>query len=118
MACRVILTPQAIADAHAAVEYIQQVAPSRAASWLAGLTEAVHSLEEMPRRCATAPEAELLGVELRQLLYGRRPGVYRIIFRIYSTPDGAEEVRVLAIRHGARVSLSAEELEEPAEEAE
>lgn len=66
------------------------------------------SLSEMPRRCPTAPEAEKLGEQMRQLLYGRRSGVYRIIFRIEEEPEPV--ARILAIRHGARECLDPEDL--------
>ena len=49
----------------------------------------------MPYRGAIAPE----NGELRQLLYGKRPHLYRII---YSVDEQAGEVRVAQIRHGAR----------------
>ncbi len=108
MAYRVELTPQAAADADSAAAYIRQFAPAAASRWFDGLMRAVLSLEEMCRRCALAPEAEILGTELRQLLYGRRGGVYRIVFRIYE--DLEPTVRVVAIRHAARRPLQPEDL--------
>jgi hypothetical protein len=64
----------------------------------------------MPRRCPLAPESELLGVPLHQLLYGKRRNRFRIVFRIY---DEAEPVvRVLAIRHGARAEMRPDEIDE------
>lgn len=110
MGYRVILTPRALADADAATGYVRQFGPDRAARWFTGLTRAVLSLDEMPHRCGTAPEAAKLGVDLRQLLYGRRTSVYRVIFRIYEHEPGEGIVRVVAIRHGARDQLSNFEL--------
>lgn len=106
MAYKVILTPRALFDADAATGYIRQYAPDRAARWFNGLTRAVLSLDEMPQRCGLAPEASKLGVELRQLLYGKHTSVYRIIFRIYEQEPGEGIVRVVAIRHGARDQLT------------
>jgi plasmid stabilization system protein ParE len=110
MAYSVELTPRAAADADRATEYIRQSAPEAAQRWFDGLMAAVLSLEEMPRRCPLAPEAERLGIELRQLLYGNRGGRYRIVFRLYEDVQ-PPVVRMLAIRHGARERLTREDLE-------
>jgi plasmid stabilization system protein ParE len=72
--------------------------------------DAVLSLEELPNRCPRAPEAQLLGAPLRQLLYGQRSSSFRILFRVYEQPEPV--VRVVAIRHGARDYLDTEELDE------
>jgi plasmid stabilization system protein ParE len=109
MAYRVELTPRAAADADQAAEYIRQFAPAAAVRWFDGLVQAIFSLEEMPRRCPLAPEAEMLGAELRQLLCGKRSGMFRIIFRIYEEEQPSPLVRVVAIRHGARDRLQAED---------
>jgi hypothetical protein len=36
----------------------------------------------MPERCSIAPENNEFSFEVRHLLYGRRPHVYRIVFTI------------------------------------
>jgi plasmid stabilization system protein ParE len=69
--------------------------------WFQGLREAVASLSEFPRRCPLAPESVEFPFEVRQLLYGRKPNVYRILFTI----EG-DTVHVLHIRHGRRPPLS------------
>jgi hypothetical protein len=61
---------------------------------------AVQSLEEQPERCGLAPEAEDLGLALRQLLFGKRQGLWRILF----TVEG-NTVNVLHLRHAAREPL-------------
>jgi plasmid stabilization system protein ParE len=109
MVYKVELTPRAAADADRAAEYIRHFAPEAAARWLDGLIQTVLSLEEMPRRCPLAPEAETLGVELRQQLYGKRSGMYRIIFCVYEEQP-VPVVRVVAIRHAARDRLKTEDL--------
>jgi plasmid stabilization system protein ParE len=111
MAYRVEVTPRAIADADAAAKYLRQHAPVQAPAWFSGLIEAILSLEDLPRRCPLAPEAEGLAVEVRQLLYGRRAGQYRILFRIFDELD-PPRVRIVAIRHCARAGLTPEEFAE------
>jgi hypothetical protein len=75
------------------------------------LLDIVDSLETFPARCGIAPESDKEGVEIRQLIYGRRPHVYRILFTIRS-----RDVFVLHIRHGARQTMMPEEIELPPKE--
>jgi toxin ParE1/3/4 len=74
-----------------------------ALKWYWGLKEAVLSLQEHPNRC---PMARKKG-ELRHLLYGRRPHVYRVIFRVV---EKQKWVEVLHIRYGARRKLKESDL--------
>jgi hypothetical protein len=53
-----------------------------------------------------------VGQEIRQLLYGGRRGVYRILFVI----RGEEVVRVLAVWHSARQPLPPGTLAEEADQ--
>jgi plasmid stabilization system protein ParE len=112
MAYRVKLTAPAEADAYSAFERIREEAPDHAERWLLKLFEALFSLAEMPRRCLLIPEAEKIGKEIRHLLYGRRSGVYRILFDIQEDSDEGPLVRVLRIWHGSRDQIRREDLEE------
>jgi hypothetical protein len=62
--------------------------------------EAIDSLKENPERCPLAPEADAFEVAIRQLLYGKRAGIYRILFTVHGSV-----VRVHHIRHGAQKFL-------------
>lgn len=64
-------------------------------NWYRGLKRAILSLEENPLRCPGTPEDK----RLRHLLYGKKPHVYRVIYRVLQR---AKTVDVLHIRHGAR----------------
>ncbi len=66
-----------------------------ALKWYRGLKEAILSLDEHPSRCPVTPENR----NLRHLLYGHKPHVYRVIYRI---AEKRRQVDVLHIRHGAR----------------
>ena len=68
--------------------------------WFHGLRQALATLADFPRRCALAPETAVFSFEVRQLLYGRKPHVYRTLFAI----EG-ETVHIFHIRH-VRASLS------------
>jgi plasmid stabilization system protein ParE len=93
--------PRAMADVRAAVAWRSRQSPSHAARWHAGLLAAIRSLANGPDRCPLADEAADLGRELRELLYGRRRNVYRILFTI----DG-QTVNILRVRHAAQNRLA------------
>ena len=59
--------------------------------------------EGQPRRCPIDPDSEVYGEEVRVLLYGKRRGVYRVLFTIRG-----DTVHVLAVRHAAQQSLAEE----------
>ncbi|MBZ5586059.1 MAG: type II toxin-antitoxin system RelE/ParE family toxin [Acidobacteriia bacterium] len=69
-----------------------------AARWFNGMERAIESLAERPTCCPVAPESRSRRV-IRQLLYGRKPHIYRVLFQ---TDSKNRTVRVLHIRHGAR----------------
>ncbi len=65
-----------------------------ALKWFRGLRNAILSLEDQPNRCPAAPE----NARLRHLLYGRKPHIYRVIYRVN---EKGRQVEVLHVRHGA-----------------
>jgi len=78
-----------------------------AARWFNGLEKAVGTLESLPRRCSAAPEGKKAGRPLGHLLYGRKPHVYRVVFEI---DEPQKAVKILTIRHGARMEFTSVEL--------
>jgi len=66
-----------------------------ALKWYWGLKEAILTLEEHPNRCPMTPETS----NLRHLLYGHKPHVYRVIYRVRKE---RKRVDVLHIRRGVR----------------
>jgi toxin ParE1/3/4 len=82
-------------------EFIEADASEKAFAWFNHLAEAIYSLERSSERGARARE----GKKLRQLLFGTKPHLYRII---YAVDKRNRAVNVLHIRHGARSALSAE----------
>ncbi|HXG64083.1 MAG TPA: type II toxin-antitoxin system RelE/ParE family toxin [Blastocatellia bacterium] len=102
MAYRVDISPSALQDAEDAYLWIKRQSPSRAGAWYEGLLEAIFSLENMPARCPLAPESEDIGIAIRQLLYGKKGSMYRILFTIgYDEATGEDVVRIFRIRHSA-----------------
>jgi toxin ParE1/3/4 len=71
-----------------------------ALQWYRGLKDAILSLEEQPNRCPATREK----AGLRHLLYGNKPHIYRVIYRV---EEKKKHVEVLHIHHGARRKLKA-----------
>jgi plasmid stabilization system protein ParE len=98
MAFRVELSAQAQSDVAAIYDWLKShEAGETGERWFVALRAAIASLADMPTRCPLAPESQDSPVEVRQLLYGRRPHVYRILFAV----EG-DFVQVLHMRHGRR----------------
>jgi plasmid stabilization system protein ParE len=98
MAFRVELSDRAQSDIAAIHDWLlSQQAGSAAERWFVALREAIASLSTLPTRCPVSAESRDSPVEVRQLLYGRKPHVYRILFTL-----DRDVVQVLHIRHGRR----------------
>jgi plasmid stabilization system protein ParE len=95
MSYLVSITSRAARDLAHLYEGINARGSEAARRWYRGLKESILSLEELPRRCAQTPENR----KLRHLLYGSKPHVYRVIYRVL---EKKEEVQILHIRHGAK----------------
>jgi len=103
---RVRLSGRAERDIDETLSWLcRQGAVSAANRWHERLLTAVATLEREPERCPIALESEELGIELRELLFGRRQGVYRILFVIEQ-----RAVTVVHIRHAARDALRPDDL--------
>jgi hypothetical protein len=61
---------------------VTEAAPVRGPLWFNRLLAAIESLQTMPQRCAYATENNQFPFEVRQLLFGRKPNVYRVVFTI------------------------------------
>ncbi len=104
MAYRVELTARAGRNLRRIYRTINAADSDQALTWFNGLERAVLSLGEYPSRSPVIPEYE----NLRHLLYGGKPHVYRII---YAIDDTRRVVTVVHIRHGARQPLSQEDID-------
>jgi plasmid stabilization system protein ParE len=95
---RVVFTARARADAIKQFHFLADRSPAAAARWYTGLEKAIAKLSKMPERHPVAEdESEQVGIPLRQMLYGRLPGVFRILFSI----EG-DTVTLHFIRHSAQ----------------
>jgi len=95
MAYLVNLTSRAERDLEHLYNEIEATGSDAERRWYQGLQKQILSLEEHPDRCPVTPEKKTV----RQMLYGRKHGVYRVIYRVL---ERKKVVEVLHIRHGAR----------------
>ncbi len=101
MTFRVETTAAAEQDADTILDWLlSQHAGDAGIRWFLALQDAIASLAEFPKRCPLAPESAAFPFEVRHLLYGHPPHLYRILFTIEN-----DTVYVLHIRHGRRQPL-------------
>ncbi|TVR07928.1 MAG: type II toxin-antitoxin system RelE/ParE family toxin [Phormidium sp. GEM2.Bin31] len=81
-------------------EWLNQRNPQQADRWFRGLMNKLATLQNPPHRCALAVENSSFPEEIRQLLYGKRPHIYRVLFIIRS-----ETVYVVHVRHSKQAPL-------------
>ena len=101
MTYRVLIEPTAERGIRAAVRWFHEHRPpTAAAKWYNGLIKKVGTLKSHPLRGPIAAENEKFPEEIRELLYGRRGNVFRIIYAIRG-----DEVHVLYLHHAAMDEL-------------
>jgi len=98
MSFRVEITTEAEGDLDSILDWlISEHAGDTGIRWFEALEDAIATLAEFPERCSVAPESRLFPFEVRQLLYGNKPHIYRVLFTIEE-----KTVYVLRVRHGRR----------------
>jgi toxin ParE1/3/4 len=95
MAYLVKITARAERDLASLYDEINAGHSGAALAWYLGLKKCIFSLENRPKRCRVFRRRN----GLRNLLYGHKPHIYRIIFRVLQKQ---KQVEILHIRHGAR----------------
>lgn len=107
MTYQVRITAKAEQDVEGVLRWFrEQTAMPAGEKWVARLLAKIETLEKNPQRCRFASEAAEVGIDLRELLIGRRRGIYRILFEIQG-----QTVYILHIRHSARDSLGKSDLQ-------
>ena len=89
------LTERAARDMELIYEFIGAESNHQAFAWFKNLAEAIFRLETYPGRGTAISGTK----KLRQLFFGKKPDLYRII---YAIDQKNRAVNVLHIRHGAR----------------
>jgi hypothetical protein len=75
------------------------------------LSTALQRLDTNPQRCPRAREQRKVDIELREILFGKTPNVFRVIFMI-----DADTVRVLRIRRAQRRPLTRKQIDDASEQ--
>lgn len=96
MEYRVVLADAAKADAESLYQWVK-------------LLDCLYSLNRSPNRCPLALEARKSHREIRNLLYGKRSSIYRILFEV---DKERHTVWILHIRHGRTRAVTARRLGE------
>ena len=104
---QVIILPSAERDIGEVYEWLAEQEAQAAIRWYNRLLEVIFSLDTFPERCPLAPESEFFNTEIREIFHGRRQYKYRILFTM-----SKNEVHVLHVRHGARLTLGETESSE------
>lgn len=104
MTRQVIIARRAAREIENQYYWLAERSEDQANRWRNALLAAINSLENNPERCPEAPEAEWHD-GLRQLLYGKRRYLHRILFEIRE-----QTVVILRVRHSAQNILGPEDL--------
>ena len=102
----VVIHQDAVDDLRKAYTFVRKNAPTTVAKWYERLEKHVKTLEHNPERCPIARESKRVFLEVRELHFGRRPNVFRILFTIDD-----HTVRVLKIFRAQRRSPSWKSIE-------
>lgn len=103
---QVQITAKAEADVASVLEWFRdQEAVTAGGKWFAQLMAVIDTLERMPERCRLADESAELGFDIREILVGKRRGVYRVLFKI----EG-RTVHIVRVWHSARDAWTAEDV--------
>jgi plasmid stabilization system protein ParE len=98
MTYRVIIEPTADRGIRQAFRWItDHRSPAAAVKWYNALEKKILTLGNLPHRCPVAAENDKFPEEIRELLHGKRPHRYRIIFTIRQ-----DAVHVIYVRHAAQ----------------
>ena len=95
MAYPIKILPRAERDLSQLYHHVNATGSQTAFRWYNGLKQTILTLETDPNRCPFISE----DARFRHLLYGRKPHVYRIIYRVF---EQQRVVEIMFIRHGKR----------------
>lgn len=101
---QVVIQPTAFQEIETSYRWMCDNLSSEVANnWYYELQDAIASLQKFPNRCAIAPEAKVIGREIRQLWTGKKRK-YRVLFVV---EEGV--VAILHVRHSRQSYLGEED---------
>ncbi len=109
MTLRVRVSSRAERDADTIFDWLAERSLDGAAHWYERYLATLHSLPDRAEECPTAPEADHLGLDLRQALFQTLKGrVYRSLFIIRESI-----IHIVSVRGAGQDLVSADDLEIP-----
>jgi plasmid stabilization system protein ParE len=100
---QVIIQPTAFQEIETAYRWMcDNLSPEVANSWYYELEDAIASLKKFPNRCTIAPEAKVIGGEVRQLWIGKQRK-YRVLFVVEE-----DIIAIIHVRNSRQSYLSEE----------
>ena len=93
MIFEVLLMPSAKADIFEIRAWLMERNIDSADRWLWMCSQAITSLRETPTRWPVSMESSAFDVEVRELLFGKKRNVYRILFSVHQ-----DRVNILRVR--------------------
>jgi plasmid stabilization system protein ParE len=109
MTLQVRISSRAALDADAIFDWLAARSPDGAVRWYGVYLATLRSLPDHALGCPIAPEAELLNIDLRQLMFKTRKGnAFRALFVIVSNT-----IHVVGLRGAGQDFATADDLELP-----
>jgi plasmid stabilization system protein ParE len=107
MIYEVVIQPRALRDLEESQSWAAKHAPMTARRWFNRYIDRLQTLSRHPQRRGLAAEACKTKREIRQLLFGKRPNVYRALFVIEDN-----RVRVFRVLRAQRRALTRRQIDE------
>lgn len=105
MTYRIVILPAAEQQIAGIYDWLTARSVAGAGRWFNRFTEALQTLATDPERVSLAPEAELVGRDVRQLLFRTKRGAtYRVIFVVEEA-----DVYILHVRGSGQPLIDVEE---------
>ena len=102
MSYQILIQPTAFQEIESSYRWLcDNVSPDLANNWYYEIQDSIQSLKSFPKRCPIAPEASVIGREIRQLWVGKQKN-YRVLFILED-----EIVAILHVRHSRQSYLGA-----------
>ena len=103
MSYQILIQPTAFQEIETSYRWMcDNLSVEVANNWYYELQDAIASLQKLPNRCTIAPEAPMIGREIRQLWVGKRRK-YRVLFVVEK-----DVVAILHVRHSRQSYLGEE----------
>ena len=103
MSYQVFIQPNAFQEIEMSYRWMcDNLSPEIANNWYYELQDVISSLQEFPNRCSIAPEASMIGREIRQVWVGKQRK-YRALFVVKK-----DVVAILHVRHSRQSYLGQE----------